>query len=50
MKKVFNRKVSKAEQVYLKQLENRAHDTIFSVVFSKAQENRNSPMDIRREK
>jgi hypothetical protein len=35
MKKVYNRKVSKAEQVYLKQLQNRQPDTIFSVVFSK---------------
>jgi hypothetical protein len=27
MKKVFNMKVSKAEQVYLKKLQNRPHDT-----------------------
>ncbi|MDR3596517.1 hypothetical protein [Clostridium sp.] len=50
MKKVFNRKVSKAEQVYLKQLQNRPHDTIFSVVFSKVQDYHNHQPDVGKDK
>jgi hypothetical protein len=49
MKKIFNRKVSKAEQVYLKQLQNRPADTIFREVQSKVQDYHNHQPVIERE-
>jgi len=49
MKSVLLKKRSKAEQVFLKELQNRPSDTIFREVYSKAQNNKNNPQEVRKE-
>jgi hypothetical protein len=49
MKKVFfNPKLTKAEAVYLKKLQDRPSDTIFREVHSKVQNNYKNPSEITR--
>jgi hypothetical protein len=50
MKKVFfNPKLTKAEAVYLKKIQDRPADTIFREVVSKVQDYYNHPQELTRE-